>query len=125
MYFAIKPYLGEFDVNEEKVRIIFKSLNNMLIFMGLGISFATLQDTNKTSLRLEKKIWANPKKGKLLIIIILLSTLLALVFGVFGYFISKNENLKELSIGTIVFGIGLLGVLKTAIEVFDSHRKDK
>jgi len=97
----------------------------MLIFIGLGISFATLQDTSKTSIKYEKKIWENPKKGKWFILMITLLTLLTLAFGIFGYFIAENENVKEVSFGAIVLGIGFIGFLKTAIEVFENLRKDK
>jgi len=42
-----------------------------------------------------------------------------------GYFFSENENIKEISFGTMVFGIGLISFTKTGIEIFENHRKDK
>lgn len=125
IYFAIKPYLNELDDNGDRLNMVLESINNMLIFMGLGISFATLQDTSKTSIKYEKKIWENPKKGKWFIFMITVLTLLTLAFGVFGYFIAENENIKEVSFGAIVLGIGFVGFLKTAIDIFENHRKDK
>lgn len=125
IYFSIKPYLNGFDDIENKLDLILESINNMLMFIGLAISFATLQDTNKLSIKFEKQIWENPKKGKRFILIITLSTLLALAFGIFGYFITNHKMINDLSIGAIVLGIGLLGFLKTALEVFENHRKDK
>lgn len=125
IYFAVKPYLNEFDDKGNKLNMVLESINSMLIFIGLAISFATLQDTSKTSMKYEKKIWGNPKKGKGFIIMITLLTLLTLAFGVFGYFITENESIKEVSFGAIVLGIGFVGFLKTAIDVFENHRKDK
>ena len=125
MYFSTKPYLNGLDYMIENLNFVIKYYNYGLIFLGLAISFSTLQDTSKTSLKFEKKIWENPKKGKLFVIMISILTLISITFGIFGYFISMNENVKEISFGSIVFGIGLLGFLKTAIEVFENHRIDE
>ncbi|MEQ9101170.1 hypothetical protein [Imperialibacter sp.] len=48
-----------------------------------------------------------------------------LAFGMFGYFASENDIIKELAFGVVVLGIGLIGMLKAAIEMFENHRKDK
>jgi len=125
MYFFVKPYFNGMRYLIENISIVFESYNNLLIFMGLAISFSSLQDTTKTSLNFEKKIWENPRKGKNVIIIISLTTFMILAYGIFGYFITSNENLKELSFGAIVLGIGLIGLLKTGVEIFDNHRMDK
>lgn len=125
MYFSMKPYLNGFDYMKENFNSVIKDYNYVLIFMGLTISFSTLQDTTKTSLKFEKKIWENPKKGKLFVIMISILTFISISFGIFGYFISTNENVQEISFGSIVLGIGLLGFLKTAVEVFENHRIDK
>ncbi|WP_158848133.1 hypothetical protein [Algibacter sp. L1A34] len=117
MYFTFKLNSSEFN--------FLKALNNMLIFLGLAISFASLQDTNKVSIKFEKKLWENPKFGKIFIRYLTISTLLVLAFGVFGYFISENQNIKEVSFGIIIFGVGLIGMLKTGMEIFENHRKDK
>jgi len=125
IYFSIKPYFNGMEYLIENISILFENYNYFLIFMGLAISFSTLQDTSKTSLNFEKKIWENPRKGKRIIIMISLTTFLILAFGIFGYFITNNENINELSFGAIVLGIGLIGFLKTGVEIFDNHRNDK
>ncbi|MCL7765380.1 hypothetical protein MPF19_18310 [Polaribacter sp. Z014] len=109
----------------QNINILFENLNSFLIFIGLAISFSTLQDTTKTSLNFEKKIWKNPRKGKIIIITISLTTFSILAYGIFGLSIISNENLKELSFGAITLGIGLIGFLKTGVEIFDNHRKDQ
>ena len=93
--------------------------------MGLGISFATLQDTTKTQNKMSKKIWEHPRKGKILILIMSLTTLFLMIIGLLSYFSSTNIKLKELSIGIIILAIGLIGMLKSAIEMFENHRIDK
>jgi hypothetical protein len=41
----------------------------------------------------------------------------------YGLFVSKNPNIQELSFGTIIFGIGLIGLLKSAVEMAENHQK--
>ncbi len=125
LFFSFRPYLNGFEYLQNHFDEIIIAYNNALIFAGLAISFSTLQDTNKTQNKLSKKIWENPKKGKKVIITLTLLTFTILTFGIFGFFISTKESLNELSFGIIVFGIGLIGFLKTGIEMFDTHRKDK
>lgn len=121
LYFSYK--LNTETYNREDIAI-FEDVNSLLVLMGLAVSFATLQDTNKVSLKFEKRIWEDPKFGKILIVAITALTLLLMVFGMFGYFLSENEKLQEISIGLIVLGIGFLGFTKAVIEVSENHRKD-
>jgi magnesium-transporting ATPase (P-type) len=125
IYFAAEPYFNFYFGEAGKLSLSLDSLNNMLIFLGIAISFSSLQDTRKTSLKFEKKIWKKPKTGKWFIFIIMLLSIIVLSFGVFGFLISENEQIKEVSIGSIVLGIGLLGFLKVGIETFEHHRVDK
>ncbi|QVY66814.1 hypothetical protein [Polaribacter sp. Q13] len=115
LYFTFKSNSNGFNL---------QALNNMLIFMGLAISFASLQDTKKVSLKFDKKIWENPKLGKIFIRYLIIITLLIFVFGIFGYFISDNKNIKEVSFGIIIFGVGLIGMLKTGMEILENHIKN-
>jgi hypothetical protein len=100
-------------------------LNYSLIFFGITVSFAALQDTKKTSLKFEKRIWKNPKKGKIAIIAIAFLVFSLLTFGIFGYFLASNTIFQEVSFGIIVLGIGFIGILKSAIEVYENHRETK
>ncbi len=125
LYYILKTYLIWFDIlNENSVHMLV-NLNKVLILFGLGISFSTLQDTSKTQNNYSKKIWTDPKKGRKMIFLSTLFTFLILVSGIFFYFFSTNDKLKELSFGIIVFGIGLVGLLKGMIEMFENHRIDK
>lgn len=118
LYFAAKPYFNDFAID-------FGDLNNVLIFMGLGISFSSLQDTSKTQNSFSRTIWEDPRKGKLFLILISFLVSFILIMGILGYFSSNDSKLKELSIGLIVLGIGMIGFLKASIEMFENHRKDK
>lgn len=100
-------------------------LNNVFIFVGIGISLSTLQDTTKTQNKFSERIWKNPKKGKSVLLLIGLMTLTFLVGGLIGFLNSEENFHKEISFGMIVTGIGLISMLKAAKEMFENHRTDK
>jgi uncharacterized membrane protein len=50
-----------------------------------------------------------------------LFTLFLLFFGIFGIFFSTSEMLKEIAFGLMVLAIGMLGMLKAAIEMAQHH----
>jgi hypothetical protein len=118
MFYVFRPYYLGFDT-------LWENYNYGLIFMGLGISFSTLQDTTKTQNKLSKKIWEHPKKGKIALVIMGLMALYFVLIGLFGIYISNSEVLQQISFGMLVLGIGLIGMLKSAIDMFENHRLDK
>jgi len=125
MFFAFKPYISGLEEVKENPDLMFKYLNSVLIFMGLAISFSSLQDTSKTQNKLSKKIWESPAKGKIMIILMCCMILFMLIYGLIGYFVAEKGMIKDLSIGTIVLGLGMFGLLKAAVEMFENHRLDK
>jgi hypothetical protein len=125
LYFTFSPYLTGIDNLKENPDLIFQKLNISLIFMGLGVSFSSLQDTTKTQNKISKDIWENPKKGKIAILLMSFLIFFILILGLIGYFNSVDGILEDLSIGLIVLGLGLFGLLKAAVEMFENHRKDK
>ncbi len=118
LYYVIKPYFVGFDT-------MWENCNFALIFMGLGISLSTLQDTTRTQDDFSKRIWENPKKGKIFLILMAMTAVFFILVGFVGLYISSNEILSKLAIGIIVLGIGLIGMLKAAMELFENHRLDK
>ena len=104
---------------------ILEDFNSFLIFMGLAISFSTLQDTNKIQNKFDKVILENPKKGKIFFVFVTVLAFFLIFLGICGYLITENEKAHELSIGTLVLGIGFISMLKTGLEMFEIHRKDK
>ena len=125
LYFALKPYFYGTEILKENPDLIFQNLNSLLIFMGLGVSFSSLQDTTKTQNKISEKIWKSPRKGKIMIAVISLQILCFLTFGLIGFYFTKGGVLKELSIGIIILGLGMFGFLKAAIVMFENHRIDK
>ena len=125
LYFSFIPYLSGFEKLKENPALLFDNLNSALIFMGLGISFSSLQDTTKTQNKVSLHIWQNPKKGKIAIILMCMMIMLFLLLGLIGYFSSEQGVLKDMSVGIIVLALGMFGFLKSAIEMFENHRKDK
>lgn len=100
------------------------SVNQALIFAGLGISFSTLQDTRKTQNEISRKVWEDPKKAKLILWMMSLTALILLVAGLYGFLIAKQGIIKEVAFGTLMLGISYVGLLKAAIEMHENHRID-
>ena len=100
-------------------------LNYVLILFGISLSFSTLQDTSKTQNKLSKKIWESPIKGKIGLIIISLMAFSFLIMGLISLYGSTNSSFENISIGITVLGIGLIGILKSGVEMFENHRRDR
>ncbi|HEU4775267.1 MAG TPA: hypothetical protein VFS95_00495 [Telluria sp.] len=113
--YMLYPYFAGFDT-------LWTSINNVLIFFGLAISFSTLQDTTKTQNNFSKKVWEDPRKGMFALMLISGSTLLFLALGMFGILFSKGGILKEVSFGVLMLGLSYIGLLKSAIEMHEHHR---
>lgn len=113
--YMVYPYFAGFD-------IFWTSVNNALIFLGLAISFSTLQDTTKTQNNFSRKVWEDPRKGTLALMVISGTTLLFLALGVFGILFAKGGILKEVSFGVLMLGLSYVGLLKAAIEMHEHHR---
>lgn len=110
--FIIYLFKGEADWNV---------MNNILMLVGLSMSFATLQDTSKIRGKLSKKIWSNRKLGTAALILILILAIMFITFGLSFYFLKNENGIEKISIGMIVLGIGFLGLLKTSIEIFEKQ----
>lgn len=127
LFFVIKPFFLGFEYLSTNQDYFFSTYNNALIFFGVALSLSTLQDSNKTSLKFENKIYSNPKKGKFAIVLTMIMVLVFFSYGFIGYFglFEKSNVINEFSYGSIILGIGLVGYLKLQIEIFDNHRNDK
>ncbi len=111
-----KPFFTGFE-------LMWDDYNYRLIFMGLGMSFATLQDTTKTQNKFSKRIYENPVWAGRFLIYILILVIVFLSSGVYGLFTVKEEILSSLSYGLISLGVGMIGVLKSAGEMAHYHSK--
>ena len=98
------------------------SANSALIFSGLGVGFSTLQDTTKTQNDFSKKIWQDPRQGMVALVGIAATTLVFLLVGLYGLVVAKGGIIKEVSFGTLMLGLGYIGLLKAAIEMHEHHK---
>lgn len=101
------------------------ALNFMLILVGLGLSFSTLQDTTTTQNKFSERIWKSPKKGKYTLIGMTVFASLLIVSGLVFMFLSKDDLTNSVAVGVMVLGIGYIGILKSGIEMYENHRVDK
>lgn len=107
------------------IQTIFHYFNQALVFMGLGISFSTLQDTTTTQNEISRRVWEDPVKGRRMITVSSISTFVIILLGITGLLSAPDSVIRQLSIGLIAFGIGLIGMLKAMIEMFENHRTDR
>lgn len=117
VYYSLRPYMNGFNS-------IWEDFGNVLLFMGLGISFSTLQDTTKTQNKISLRVWENAAYGKRMILGTSFVTLFFILIGVYGFFFFKNTIPKEFSIGVIAFGISMIGLIKAMLEMAENHRKN-
>jgi hypothetical protein len=92
-------------------------MNKALVFLGLGISFSTLQDTKKVQNDFSKRIYQNPRATKIFVLIMAGMVLFFCLAGLTGFFMSEKNAFSELSFGLISVGIGMIGMLKAAVEM--------
>jgi len=93
-------------------------MNNALMFIGIGVSFSALQDSTKTQNNFSKRIWQDKKKGVIALYIITLMAVLSFIGGGVGYYFAVSSVLEEIAVGLLVLGIGLLGLLSVAINMY-------
>ena len=115
--FAAMVYYVIFMISLFKGEVDWIVMNNILLLVGISMSFATLQDTSKVKGKLSKKIWSSRKFGTIALILIGLLAIMFIAFGLNFYFIGNNSGTYEISIGMIVLGIGFIGLLKTSAEI--------
>jgi hypothetical protein len=117
VFFAYRPFFTGYDG-------IWSDYNKSLIFMGLGVTFSTLQDTAKTQNKISKRVWENPKYARRFLIALSIMIVVFIALGLTGLLTSQIGALQELSFGFLIFSIGLLGLLKAAVEMAENHGKN-
>lgn len=115
-YYVIHPMIDGY-------QNIWSDYNKLLVFYGLAISFSTLQDTTKTQNKLSERIWKDPKKSKMAIVYFAVLAFLSIALGLFCLLGTQNKNLNEISFGLLALGVGLVGLLKAALEMAEHHQR--
>ena len=116
--YAIKPLVTGLDG-------VLGDANYVLLYMGIGIGLSSLQDPTKTQNELSRKVWQNPRKGMGMLWLLAFYAFGMIVVGLLGSYLSSTSAIHQLSMGLFSLGLGMIGLLKTAIEMFEYHRLDK
>lgn len=103
----------------------FEALNTGLVFMGLSVSLSTLQDTTTTQNEISRRVWSHPVAGRSFLGALALMTVAFIAVGLVGMHRAADDRLHQLSFGLMVLGIGMIGLLKVAGEMFEHHRSDR
>ncbi len=112
LYYVAQPLFAGSEID-------WPDLNSSLIFVGLGISLATLQDPSKSQNKIFKYLKDRPKEAPSIIILMASITLFIMVIGLLGFFSVQNGALHELYFGFFLLGVGLIGFLKSAVEILE------
>lgn len=99
------------------------AFNTALVFMGLSVSFSTLQDTTTTQNELSRRVWTSPLWGRVFLVALALATAAFIGLGLWGVLGSLPPKLEQLSLGLLALGIGMVGLLKVAGEMFAHHQR--
>ncbi len=116
LFYSFKPIYDRIAFSNTDTYL--SCMNNALMFIGIGVSFSALQDSTKTQNNFSKRIWQNKKKGAIALYIITLMAVLSFVGGGVGYYFAVSSVLEEIAVGLLVLGIGLLGLLSVAINMY-------
>lgn len=122
-FYLVKPLFKGFGYLSAHPDFLFNAHSKALVLFGVTLSFSALQDTSRTSLRFEKKIWRSPKKAKRMLLITLTTAFLFFASGLWGFFATESFK-KEFAYGSVVLAVGILGYLKFQLDIFDTHKKD-
>jgi uncharacterized membrane protein len=121
-FYCYKPVVTNFTGFLDNIDVLLVEFNKALVFIGLGTSLSTLQDTTKVQNKFSQRIYDNPRKTKFFLWSMVLQILLFLTLGFVGLF-GSNKYLHELAFGLVALGVGFIGMLKAAIEMADYQRK--
>lgn len=104
---------------------IFDLMNCVLLYAGVGIGLSSLQDPTKTQNEMSRKVWQDPRKGRWMLALLAFYALGAMAVGLLGAYRAQTTVMNQLSLGLVAFGLGMVGLLKTAIEMREHHRLDR
>lgn len=108
--------------NFNKTELI-SNYNLVFLFFGTALSFTSLADITKRT-KLMNKVFGKPKNAKRWIIYLCILVLFIFAFASYTMYLTKNEKLKDLSIGIFVFGIGVIGLLRMNLEIIKTYQPE-
>ena len=104
---------------------VYDDFNYVLLYAGIGIGLSSLQDPTRTQNDVSRRVWQDPRKGRWMLVLLSFYTLTSMVAGLVGAYLADTTVVNQLSLGLIAFGLGMVGLLKTALEMREHHRLDK
>ena len=104
---------------------VFDDWNYVLLYAGIGIGLSSLQDPARTQNEFSKRVWQDPRKGRWMLVLLSSYSVAPMVAGMVGAYLADTTVVNQLSLGLVAFGLGMVGLLKTAIEMREHHRLDK
>ncbi|QNP39870.1 hypothetical protein [Lysobacter solisilvae (ex Woo and Kim 2020)] len=104
---------------------VYDDWNYLLLYAGIGIGLSSLQDPTRTQNEMSRRVWRDPRKGRWMLVLLGIYALGAMLVGLVGAYMAASTVVNQLSLGLVAFGLGMVGVLKTAIEMREHHRLDK
>jgi hypothetical protein len=122
LFYCYKPVIRDFHGVIANLDVYLVEVNKALVFLGLGVSLSTLQDTTKVQNKFSQWVYDRQRGTNIFLGVLTSQALLFLITGLLGQF-GSNKYLQELSFGLISLGVGFIGILKAAIEMADYQRK--
>ena len=122
--YAVKSGLSAASAKATGWAPVFDDLNYVLLYAGIGIGLSSLQDSTKTQNGVSLRIWRNPRKGRWMLMLLSAYAFSAMALGLLGAYMADSTAASQLSMGLVAFGLGMVGLLKTAIEMREHHRSD-
>jgi hypothetical protein len=104
---------------------VYDDWNYALLYAGVGIGLSSLQDPTRTQNEMSRRVWQDPRKGRWMLALLAFYALGTMAGGLAGAYLADSTVVNQLSLGLVAFGLGMVGLLKTAIEMREHHRLDR
>lgn len=125
LYFSVRAGVAIGSVERSGWGGVYEAANMALLHAGIGIGLSSLQDPSKTQNAVSRRVWEDPRKGRWMLGLIAAYALGAMTLGLVGAYVSGDPVLNQLSLGLLAFGLGMVGLLRTAMEMREHHRLDR
>lgn len=125
MAYAVGAGMAAVSVGRTGWAPVLDGWNHMLLYAGIGIGLSSLQDPRRTQNTLSLRVWRDPRKGRWMLVLIAFYALAAMALGLLGAHAAAGTAVQQLALGLLAFGLGMVGLLKTAIEMREHHRLDR
>lgn len=112
-------------VKQTGISPIYDLWNYALLYGGVGIGLSSLQDPTKTQNKISLRVWRDPRKGRWMLMLLAAYAFGVMALGLLGAYRAETSIVSQLSLGLVAFGLGMVGLLRTAIEMREHHRLDK